>query len=389
MVRHLALAAAALALVPAVATAAGAGHPDEVRVVLKFVKRDGAGGAGGAGGASVRFDPASCKTCRIVDEPLFNADNARETAIALQVPRRRSIELAFEARPATVRRVLMESGELPFRTAGNRIVVALPPLAQDAITAAEVATHIVEPGMVLRFEHADPARRAGAYAAGPFPYLQRRAADVLEFAQRQVVRTLGLGEAAVRRGWGTIQIMGFDTNAPHRHVDAPPHAHMHLRWPGDTGTQIGHYYIDGNGLLSHNLAGVKGMDVPERRFGRGATFATIAPDGATAYTHRITEQGWLEIGDGRGRTCLIRPAAADGFAGGAIVGCPGVDEQRITVVDDLSDGVLTVTTGDIVETFRYATDSGLLLSPTMVPPSAPSVPPPQTEAAAGEIVRPY
>lgn len=367
MVKRLALASATLAMVPAVASAAVAGRSDEVRVVLKFVKRDG------AGEAPVRFDPASCRACRVVDEPLFNADNARETAIALRVPRQRTIELAFDARPATVRRVLLESGELPFRTTGDRIVVALPPLAQDAITAAEVATHIVEPGLVLRFEHADPARRAGAYATSAFPDLQRRAANVLEFAQRQVVRTLGLGEDAVKRGWGTIQIMGFDTNAPHGHVDAPPHVHMHLRWPGNTGTQIGHYYIGTDGLLSHNMVGVKGLNAPDRRFGRGETFTTIAPDRATAYTHRITERGWLEIADGRGRTCLMRPAAAGGFADGAIVQCPGMDDQHITVADDLTDGVLTVTTGDIVETFRYATDSGLLLSPATVPASAPSV----------------
>ena len=375
MVKRLTLATAALALVPTVASAAAAAPRDEVRVVLKFVKRDG------AGKVPVRFDPASCKACRVVDEPLFNADNPRETVIALQVPRRRTIELAFDARQATVRQVLLEAGELAFRTDRDRILVALPPLAQDAITAAEVATHIVEPGMVLRFEHADPARRAGAYATGDFPDLQRRAANVLEFAQRQVVRTLGLGEQAVRRGWGTIQIMGFDTNAPHGHVDAPPHVHMHLRWPGNTGTQIGHHYIDQAGLLSHNMVGVKGLGAPERRFGRGDTFATIAPDGVTAYTHRITEQGWLEIGDGQGRACLIRPVSAGGFADGATVLCPGTGEKRITVADDLSNGVLTVTTGDIVETFRYATDSGLLLSPAAVPASAPSVSPQQIEPA--------
>ncbi|MDQ1154380.1 hypothetical protein [Brevundimonas sp. SORGH_AS_0993] len=366
---------AALALVPAAVMAAGIDHRDEVRIVLKFVKRDG------AQTPPVRFDPTSCKVCRVVDEPLFNADNARETVIALDVPRRRTIELAFEARSGTVRRVLLEAGEVALRENGDHIVVALPPLAQDAITAAEVATHIVEPGMVLRFEHADPARRAGAYAAGAFPDRQRRAANVLEFAQRQVVRTLGLGEEATRRNWGVIQIMGFDTNAPHGHVDAPPHVHMHLRWPDNTGTQIGHYYIDDDGLLSYNVVGVKGLGAPDRRFGRGETFATIAPDGATAYTHRITERGWLEIGDGCGRTCLIRPVAAGGFADGAVVICPGVDEQRITVADDMTNGVLTVTTGEIVEAFYYATDSGLLLSPTAAPASAPSVSAQQIEPA--------
>ncbi len=365
-------AAIALACLPVIATAAPA--EDAVRIVLKFVKRDD------AGGSAIRFDPASCPACRLIDEPLFNADNPRETVIALSVPRRRTIELAFDGQPGMVRQVLLEAGDLAFRNDGSRIVVDLPPLAQDAITAAEVATHIVEPGMVLRFEHADPARRAGAYATGAFPVRERRAADVLEFAQRQVVRTLGLGEEAVRRGWGTIQIMGFDTNAPHGHVDAPPHIHMHLRWPGDTGTQIGHYYMDLAGLLSHNLVGVKGLGMPERRFGRGATFATIAPDGTTAYTHRITERGWLEIGDGGGRTCSIRPLADGGFADGAAVACPDGRPQRITVRDDLKAGVLTIATDTIVETFRYAPDSGLLLSPTAPPSSAPSVPQSRTAA---------
>jgi len=251
----------------------------------------------------------------------------------------------------------------------------VPPLAADAITAAEVATHIVEPGMVLRFEHADPARRAGAYATGRFPDVERQAANVLEFAQREVVRTLDLGGEAVRNGLGTIQIMGFDTNAPHGHVDAPPHIHMHLRWPGDTGTQIGHYYLTPAGLLSHNIVGIKGLPAPDRRFDRGATFTTIGPDARPAYSHRITPEGWLAIARPGGATCLIRPVAADGFAAGATIACGGGPVRRITVADDIGQGVMTVTTDDIVETFRYATDSGTLLSPTASPAPPPSVPP--------------
>ncbi|TCM04711.1 hypothetical protein [Sphingomonas sp. PP-CC-3G-468] len=363
------VAAVALACLPVVAT--GASAEGDVRVVLKFVKRDGRTPA-------IRFDPVSCPACRVLDEPLFAADNPRETVIALRVPRMRTIELTFDGQPGTISQVLLEAGDLAFRHDGGRIVVPLPPLTHDAITAAEVATHIVEPGMVLRFEHADPARRAGAYATGAFPERERRAADVLEFAQREVVRTLGLGEEALRRGWGTIQIMGFDTNAPHGHVDAPPHIHMHLRWPGDTGTQIGHYYLDASGLLSHNVVGVKGLGMPDRRFGRGETFTTIAPDGSTAYTHRITDRGWLEIADGGGRTCTIRPASGIGFAEGAIVACPNDREQPITVRDDLKTGILTVTTGAAVETFRYTPATGLLLSPTTAPSPAPSVAQPQT-----------
>lgn len=358
---------AATAAPDAGAPDAAVGEPAEatVRVVLKFVKH--------LAGAGVRFDAASCPACRLVTEANWNADNDRETVVAVTVPRMRSLELGFAGSVATIRRVILEGGDLPFRYEGARIVVALPPVPADAITAGEVATHIVEPGMVLRFEHADPARRAGDYAGGRFPAVERAAADVLEFAQREAVRELGLGEHVARAGLGTIQIMGFDTNAPHDHRDSPPHIHMHLRWPGNTGTQIGHYYIGPDGLLTHNVVGVKGLDAPQRRFERGQAFTTIGADGQGVYTHRITAEGWLDLGRSDGPPCHIRPAGAGGFASGAIVACPGQAPRRISVDDDLAHGVLTVDTDAIRETFRYDPDTGRLTSPSDVPRPGPSV----------------
>jgi hypothetical protein len=340
--------------------------PAQVTIVLKFVKR------GAAATAAARFDPASCRACTSVTTPLYNAENGRETVIALAVPRQRSLELRFTGPRDGVRRVLLESGDLRFRQEKGAILVELPPVTSDAITAAEVASHIVEPGMVLRFEHANPARRAGAYATGRFPEIERRAANVLEFAQRQVIRELGLGEEAERRNLGRIQVMGFDTNAPHAHVDAPPHIHMHLRWPRNTGTQIGHYYLGADGLLTHNLAGVKGISGTERRFERGDTFTTIGPDGNGLYFHRITPEGWLEIGRPSGRSCLIRPAENGGFQTGAIVRCGDSAPRQLAVEDDIAQGVFTVTTDDIVETFRYDPDTGQLFSPATPPPPTAS-----------------
>jgi hypothetical protein len=362
------LAATAAAAAPgagAAEEAAGAPAEATVRIVLKFVKH--------RAGEGVRFDPASCPACRRVTDANWNADNDRETVIALSVPRMRSLELGFVGKLATVRRVIMEGGDLPFRREGTRLVVALPPVSADAITAAEVATHIVEPGMVLRFEHADPARRAGDYASGRFPAVERAAADALEFAQREVVRELGLGVHVERARLGTIQIMGFDTNAPHDHRDSPPHIHMHLRWPGNTGTQIGHYYIGPDGLLTHNVVGIKGLDAPQRHFARGQIFTTIGADGHPVYTHRITAEGWLDLGAADGPPCRIRPAGAGGFADGAIVACPGQATRRITVRDDLARGMLTVDTDAIRETFRYDPDTGRLTSPSDVPRPGPSV----------------
>ncbi|MDJ0278302.1 hypothetical protein QLH51_16005 [Sphingomonas sp. 2R-10] len=361
----LVLAGMCMSVPPALAD--GGRSTDTVRIVLKFVKR------GAADLPVARFDPTSCSSCTVVTAPLFNAENARETVIALSVPRRRSLELAFQGPREAVRRVILEGGDLPFRYDAGRIVVQVPPVAADAVTAAEVATHIVEPGMVLRFEHADPARRAGFYATGPFPDVQRRAANVLEFAQREVVRELRLGEQVEREHLGRIQIMGFDTNAPHGHTDAPPHVHMHLRWPGNTGTQIGHYYIGADGLLTHNQVGVKDIPGRERRFGRGEPFTTVGPNGRGIYTHRITTEGWLELGRAGEKSCLIQPDGSTGFQSGATIRCPGHPVTRIRVEDDRSRGVITVATGDVTETFRYDTDTGALTSPAAVTPPGPSV----------------
>jgi hypothetical protein len=356
---------------------------ETVNVVLKFVKR--------ADGLGIHFDPASCSACKPLTDAHFNADNPRETVIALKVPRSRTLELAFDGATENISRVILESGDVPFRLENGRLIVALPPFEADAITAAEVSTHIVEPGLVLRFEHADPARRAGPYAHGPFPTLQRAAADVLEFAQREVVRDLGLGRYAEAQGLGQIQIMGFDTNAPHGHEDAPPHIHMHLRWPANTGTQIGHYYIGTDGLLTHNIVGVKGLDIPEKRFERGALFTTLGPDGHPVYSHRITAQGWLQISRPDGAMCEITPlgvttgaapgAAASGFAGGASVSCSSGTRRRINVHDDLQRGRLTVSVDSVDEVFSYDPDTGALRSPTQPPPAPPSV---HMEAVSGE-----
>ena len=360
-----AIAPAAAAPLDGAPLAAADGTRATVRVVLKFVKR--------GAGAGLRLDPKTCAACTLVSDANWNADNARETVIAIEVPRMRSLELGFTGGVAGIRRVILESDDVAFRRDGDRLVVALPPLPADAITAAEVATHIVEPGMVLRFEHADPARRAGDYATGPFPVIARRAADALEFAQREVVRELGLGDHVERAGLGRIQIMGFDTNAPHDHRDSPPHMHMHLRWPDNTGTQIGHYYIGSDGLLSHNVVGIKGIAAPTRRFARGEAFTTIGVDGSPVYTHRITPEGWLDLGWADRPLCQIRPAGADGFASGAIVTCPEHAPRRITVRDDIAAGVLTVDTDDVREVFRYDPDTGRMTSPTEVPRPGPSV----------------
>jgi len=92
-------------------------------------------------------------------------------------------------------------------------------------------TSLEWPGIVLRIEHAFPDRRAGKYATGDFPIVQRASALSIEFGLRGAVRSLKLDREVVDRGLGKIHLMGSDTNNPLGHEDYPPHIHMILRWP--------------------------------------------------------------------------------------------------------------------------------------------------------------
>lgn len=367
------LAASALGPAPAQAAADEVELPawpddDRVTVLIKFLPQPGRDAA-----TQVAFLAESCRACTQLHDPAFERFNPRESVIQLRVPRERFLELGFAAPEADSARAFLNNQELPLRRVGERITLELPPLAEDAVWAGAFATEIVEPGVTLRFEHGDPVRRAGAYSTGAFPDVERRAADNLTFAQREAIRQLGLGEYVARERIGQIMLMGFDTNFPAAHTDAPPHVHMHLRWAGNIGTQISHFYIAPDGLLTVNKVGVRGLNMPGRTLGRGESFATIDRFGRAVYTHTITAEGSLTITGPDGKTtCTLLPAGA-GFHLGVRLACEVAPAVTIRVEDDMADGIITVTTGPLREVLRYDPQSGNLLSvnqPVSSPASA-------------------
>ena len=342
-----------------------AAAPGMVRITLKFVRA-----AGGPPTQPLRLIPESCGVCVQGADPNFARENALETIVELDIPKSRYLEAAFDGAAAAFRRVILQTADLPFSVEGGRLRVQLPPLEEDAVESGEVATHVTGDGYVLRFEHADPIRRAGAYA-DVFPTLQRSAANALEFALREAVLELGLGEQVKQEELGVIEIMGFDTNDPHGHLDAPPHIHMHLRWPYNIGTQIGHFYLTPTGRLAIDKVGITGYHLPDRTFGPGQVFATLSPKGTIAYTQTLTADGGLRIGARDGRACTLEPAGG-GFDAGAQVSCDGHPPVVIHVEDDLARGRIEVRTGPLVEVFHYDRDTGALTSPSLRPPEEAS-----------------
>lgn len=335
--------------------------PDRVMVLVKFTPP-----AGQSAPKIVPFAADSCRACEQLHDPAFERFNTKEAVLQLAVPRGRFLSLAFDIGPSQVQRVIVNDSDLVTRREGARLIAELPPLWSDAVWAPALETDITEPGMVLRVETADPVRRAGPYAGGPFPTVQRRAADNLGFAQREVVRRLGLGAAVEAAGTGSIMIMGFDTNFPAGHADAPPHVHMHLRWANNVGTQIGHYYLSEDGLLTENRVGVRGLNAPARTYKRGEPFTTIDNRGQPVYAHTITDAGYLKIERPDGAACQLSPSG-QGFQDGVIVDCGSLGTARISTSIDVAAAVITVHTDDIVETLRYDAETGRLLTRAAAP----------------------
>jgi hypothetical protein len=311
---------------------------------------------------SVQF-PDSCKLCAVVNDPIYTAQNPREIDFAIRVPRDTAISISVHVDPSSIRRVLLEGTDLAFERKTGDLRFTLPPQSSDRINSAEFHTHIVYRGLDVRFEHADPDRRAAFYTKGEFPSLERSAAANLEFAQREAIFMLGLDTYVADEQIGTILLMGFDTNEPHGHTDSPPHMHMHMRWPQVGGTQIGHYYIGKNGLLTDNKISVRGwVGGHISRFMPGETFTTFDLHARPVYEHTITKEGWLNLGRAGAGTCAIRPlVAGDGFQDGAKVSCPGFQDKAVRTSDDIKTGKLTVAVNDSMEVYRYDPDTGLLL----------------------------
>ncbi len=339
---------------------------DMVSVLIKFVPDPSK-----TAPAKVQFLASSCPACVQSNDPTFERFNRRESVLYLRIPKERYLNLSFVAPPSLSRRVLINDTELPVVRSGAIATVALPPLKEDAIWAPAFETDLEEDGIVLRMEHADIERRGGAYATGDFPVVERKAADNLTFAMREAARRMGLGRAANQAKVGTIMIMGFDTNFPAGHTDAPPHVHMHLRWPNNIGTQIAHYYLDKGGLLTENKVGIRGLNTKQRTYAKGETFPTVDNTGRTLYSHTITQEGWLRLDGLLGTSCLFKPMGT-GFDSGVDLDCGSLGKTTIVVSDNIEAGETKVKTGLIEEVIRYDRDTGKLLSPAQPPSNPPN-----------------
>ena len=314
----------------------------------------------------MRIDfPANCTSCKTIEDPAFARQNVREAILAMRVPRSTPLDLHIETDAASIRRVILETVDLPFEGAENGLHFILPAQITDRPDSGEFQSHLYWPGVELRFEHADPARRAGDYTSGDFPVKQRAAAANLEFGLLEAIRRLGLDHYVDDENLGRLFLMGFDTNDPHGHLDSPPHMHLTLWLPNyrATGSAIPHIYLTDDGLISHSLVGIFHGSVPSQDYKANDKLVATDNLGRPIFALTLTPEGWLSFARFDGPTCNLVPIG-HGFDTGVKVSCPHFGPVTLVIEDDIAHSVIhEQIDGKPAASFHYDPDTGLLLQP--------------------------
>jgi hypothetical protein len=338
-----------------------AGAEGNVLVTLKLVKK-----------AGVRVDlpvklefPKTCNACEIFEDPAYARQNQREVILAMRIPRSTPLDLIVKTDGNAFRRVILETTDLQFHQSSGELRFTLPSQIADRVNSGEFQSHLYWPGIELRLEHADPARRAGDYASGEFPMLQRKAASNLEFGLLEAIRRLGLDHYVDDQNLGRLFLMGFDTNYPHGHHDFPPHFHLAL-WLSSYrayGSLIPHFYLTSQGLIANSVVTPYPWPIKPSEYKPNEPLTVTDTLTRPVYSLTITPEGWLDISRFDGLQCTLRPLTK-GFDGGVLVNCPNFPSVSVQVQDDIEAGEL----GELIDAkvaarFHYDVDTGLLLSP--------------------------
>lgn len=326
----------------------------------------------GARETSSKFEvhlPADCQICSLVRDPAFLGENPREIYFHVRVSTDKPLvrNMRVDVGGVPIRAVIVEKNRIPFTSDGGGVVFDLPVVPRARSSTVEVQTSLEWPGIVLRIEHAFPDRRAGKYATGEFPAVQRAAALNLEFGLREAIRNLKLDREVESRGLGKIHLMGFDTNNPLGHEDYPPHIHMILRWPHFAGSQAPHYYISGRGLMLPDVSvTIDGMPyINATHVGKGVWMPAVDYLGEILFETLVTDDGGFTLRRPGAGACALKPLTAgeQGFATGALVTCDEGAALRVRARDDTDRGEVRVSIdSQAEEVYRYDVDTAVLVT---------------------------
>jgi len=121
----------------------------------------------------------------------------------------------------------------------------------DSSGGTNYLTMVREGAIELALHHHVEGAQHGPYARRPLPWAQIRASDNWRAALRAAFKDAGLDSLAATDG-AAINLYGFDSNFPRRHVDYPEHFHVMLMWDDWKKNNVGHYTLDEKGFIRGN-----------------------------------------------------------------------------------------------------------------------------------------
>lgn len=145
------------------------------------------------------------------------------------------------------------------------------------------------------FHHHVDGTQHGPYRGKPQPWIENRASANWRAACWAMFRRAGFTTKESTDG-AHINLYGYDTNFPYRHVDNPTHFHIMLEWGGFANNNVGHYTLNPDGSIRGNNFLVCGAVAGYPRPGyypqkAGATTDYNGPKGNTLFTVEMLADG--------------------------------------------------------------------------------------------------
>ena len=171
--------------------------------------------------------------------------------------------------------------------------VVLTPTAKTG--GACYITAVRDGAILLGAHHHVEGAQHGSYAGRPLPWTQIRASDNWRAACRAMFKAAGIATFDDTDG-ADIRLFGFDSNYPNHHVDYPEHFHVMLAWDGWARNNVGHYILDGTGLITknefHSIGEIKG-GLPKGVYIHklGETTNYVGPKGRTCFSLETLRDG--------------------------------------------------------------------------------------------------
>lgn len=249
--------------------------------------------------------------------------------------------------------------------------VVLTPTARSG--GANYLTMVRDGAIELALHHHVDGAQHGPYGGRPLPWARIRASDNWRAACWAMFKSAGLDSTNATDG-ADIKLYGFDSNFPRRHVDFPAHFHVMLEWDGWKKNNVGHYTLDGQGLILENnflvcgdiSGGLPNGYHPQKP---GATTEYVGPKGRTCFSLEMLAdgKGLVLRKPGTGAAWRLRSECPDREVVLERCECRGAAWRlmgRYSVRDDTEKGEYVVScsgTDDVKRTvIRYARDTGAL-----------------------------